>query len=738
MSVIDGLNTVLEFIKGDISSEQAATELIEFVPPFELRIYILLGILSLFLIVNGAVILLRFQSSKKSKGKKFSLLNPIRNLISKFKKKLKRRNKGRNKGKTEKVKDTKVAESHKSHNSAKKSRFTILLKACNFFKKLFRRSLLIFNVSFLVVFIAVIGVTIFTRPILLSSNPVEGARMKNGEETITVEFDIPVDKNSIEFNLSPDVEGKWKFEQIVPWLPYSRRATFHPRQSFFPDKEVIVYIVGLRSSFFSGKKHELALEFKSPLIPDIASTSPKDKDINIAVDEEVITEFDSDLGDFVDIAYKVEPAVEFETDFNGDKSVLKFKKPLQQDQNYKVEIFRTPRSYDIRSGEDIEKGDTESIKTFSFNTVTTPLVKSYEPKGDSARADKKIKIEFDQSMDQQSVEDKFSINPEVKGEIKWDDDKTLVFEPEKDLKKETAYEVKVAKGALSKVSGMIEDDIVLNFTTIGRVKVISHSPVNGASGLNPGSTNVVVEFNQQVDHGSAQSRFSISPAVSGNFGWEGNKLVFYSAGKLAYNTRYTVTVNSGVKTVHGLDSNQPFSFVFVTKPNIVALNVPWYKQQEGFTCNLAAARMALAYRGVYVSENQIRSAIGTGGDPNVNWVSGYGVHWGPIANYIGNYRRVSVKSGWNTAALAKEVENGNPVIVWWYNRYSQPPGAYTLDSGATGYMGMHSEVVRGFIGSSSNPTSLMTNDPWRGRLTYSRGLFDSTWAYMGYIAVVVY
>jgi uncharacterized protein YvpB len=148
--------------------------------------------------------------------------------------------------------------------------------------------------------------------------------------------------------------------------------------------------------------------------------------------------------------------------------------------------------------------------------------------------------------------------------------------------------------------------------------------------------------------------------------------------------------------------------------------------------------MALAYRGVHVSESQIKSAIGVGGDPNSNWVSGYGVHWGPIANYIGRYRSVSVKTGWNTAALAREVEKGNPVIVWWYNRYSQPPGAFTLDSGATGYKGMHSEVVRGFTGDSSNPTVLYTNDPWRGRLTYSRSLFDSTWGYLGYAAVVVY
>ena len=48
------------------------------------------------------------------------------------------------------------------------------------------------------------------------------------------------------------------------------------------------------------------------------------------------------------------------------------------------------------------------------------------------------------------------------------------------------------------------------------------------------------------------------------------------------------------------------------------------------------------------------------------------------------------------------------------------------------------KIVRGFVGDSSNPTSLLTNDPWRGRLTYSRALFTSTWSYLGYTAIVVY
>jgi uncharacterized protein YvpB len=755
---LEFIEIVRNLVSGEISSQQAIERLIPLIPPFETRVIVIGVILGILLIFNGLVLLIRTRK-KKFKGinflksrfskvfGKFNFLKRLGKSSGKNSKKSKKTKKAKSEDPSQPKVLSKTKHTSKEKSAQKKEKRGIfkklgLRRKFNFLKSLKKRGVLILNIILAACILAIIAVTVFVRPTLINTSPAQGSKISGGNKSIILEFDLPVDKNSIEFNVSPEVEGEWEFEQIVSWLPYSRKVIFHPKQSFYPENEVIIYVVGLRSSFFSGKKHELAAEFKSPSIPKIESVFPEDKQENVAVDTNLEILFDNPTGKFVDLQYEIDPPVEFET-YSRCKpepicQTIDFKQNLNQDAEYKVKIFRTPRSYDIETGEDIERGDTEKIKEFSFSTVTTPLIASREPKGGSVHADKDIRIVFDQAMDRQSVEENFSIKPKTEGEFEWEDDKTLLFKPKKDLKKETEYEVLIKKGVLSSVSGKTEEDIAFKFTTIGRVQINSVSPINGSTGLNPAGTNVVIEFNQEVDHASAESKFSIYPAVRAGFGWEGNKLVFYSGGKLSYSTTYTITVKAGVKTVHGLDSNQDFSYKFTTKPQIVALNVPWYKQQENFTCNLAAARMTLAYRGVYVSENQIRSSIGTSGDPNVGWVSGYGVHWGPVAKYISRYRSVSVKTGWNTAALAREVEKGNPVIVWWYNRYSQPPGAITLDSGATGYNGMHSEVVRGFIGNSTNPTSLMTNDPWRGRLTYSRGGFDSNWAYMGYIAVVVY
>lgn len=709
-------STISDILSGTLDWDSMIITIREAAPPFEIRIYVIAGLLGSFFLINGICLILR--KRKVRAGIAGSSSSDV---------------------KTSEVNLKPFTPASKSTEIVKPRKGIIRRIFGNVSSFLWRRKLVLLNTLLIVLAGVVSWFTFFVRPNVVVTTPVRGGYMNSGEQVVEIEFDLPFDEDNIKFNVSPDVEGEWVFEDASTLLPFKRKAKFYIKESFFPGSEVVIYVTGLRQWWSSGQDHEHAVEFHSPKIPNIVSVIPGNLSENIPVDSEVLVEYDSPVGEFVDMKIEIDPVVDFDLEENGGNSyALKFDESLGQDQEYNVDIYRTLRSYDVESGEDIKTGDTENIKTVIFKTVTTPLVGSYSPKGSSVLADSVIKVVFDQSMDHDSVESHFSIEPSVEGEITWEDEKIFILTPKNPLKKETKFEVLFEKGILSEYSGVTEEDISIKFETIGRAAVSSISPVSGSYGMDPKSTNVVVAFNQNVDHVSAQQHFSISPAVAGSFAWDGNSLIYYTAGKINYSTRYTVSVSAGVKTIDGLDSTENFSYYFVTRDNIFTLSVPWYKQQESFTCNIAATKMALAYRGVYVSESQIKSAIGTGGDPNVNWVPDYGVHWGPIASYIGNYRSVSVKSGWNVAALAKEVEKGNPVIVWWYNRYSQPAGSFTLESGATGYTGMHSEVVRGFIGDSSNPTSLMTNDPWRGQLTYGQSSFVSTWGYLGYTAIVVY
>jgi uncharacterized protein YvpB len=579
-------------------------------------------------------------------------------------------------------------------------------------------------------------ITFYIRPNIIATYPASGETMQNAEPNYVIEFDLPVDTSNLEFNVSPEIEGEWKMERIYDNYELSRRAVFQPKTSVTPGQPIVLYITGMRSWRSNGKLHEQAVEFSSPPVPNIEKVSIEDGAVNFKLSDDITVEYDSNLGDFVEFKYSISPNIEFEinkTDENIHK--IEFLRDLEQDQVYEFKGYRETRVYDLNDNSDIERSDTEEVLSISFTTVSAPLLDSYSPKGSGINPSDPVKAVFDQEMNHEEVEKYFSITPEVSGTISWEDTKTFVFTPDQQFERGQRYSVMFMKGIQSEYTGRTEQDITFSFETAGDTVVTSFTPLNGSTGIER-SVTIAVTFNQAVDHNSAQSKFTLTPAANGSFSWEGNTLRFTTS-ELAYFTNYTINIASGVKSIYGIDSKDSYSSIFGTRSNVVTLDFPWYQQQENFTCNVAATRMVLAYYGTNVSETYIKSGLGTGTNPNQNWVPGYGVHVGPVANFISQYRTAEIKTGWNIVDLAHEIEAGHPVILWWYNRYSQPAGPFTLPSGVTGYNGMHSEVVYGYRGDADNPTAFLVRDPWRGHLEYNASFFKSNWAYMNYTALVI-
>lgn len=580
--------------------------------------------------------------------------------------------------------------------------------------------------------------TVHEEPVLAYSTPVAYSKITDASPEIRLTFSVPVDKDNITFHVSPIVEGEWMWEKPV-LNGFYRTARFLPAESFLPDSRIVVYVVGLRSVLQKSTSHELAIEFIAPRTPQLSEVFPHDGQENVPATTSLLLTFDEPVGDFVETQVVMDPqhnGVQIEDD--GNMQMVWFQEPLRQDQKYTVHVYQTVRSYDTKTREDRIRGDTRHISTFSFTTVSTPLIDEYSPKGNAVLPQTPLQISFDQPMEQESVRAGLDITPSTEGEFVWVDESTFTFTPTDGWQRGTDYVVRLQNGLKSASGGTISDTVELRFATIGAVKVTNISPLSGSSGVDPQSVNIALTFDQPVDQQSAQSAVSISPQVQFATAWQGDSLILSTAGKLAHNTRYTVKISPGVKSVYGLDSTQTFESSFTTKQKSFVLGIPYYRQEETFTCNVAAARMVLAYRGVHLSEDAMQDGMGYSDNPNNGWVDGYGVHIGPVAGFVDNYRSVAVKQGWNVTDMLKEVQKGNPVITWEYNRYSQPYGSFTLPSGATGYMGMHSEVIRGFIGEIDNPTHILTNDPWRGQLTYTIDTFKNIWGYMNNTALVVY
>lgn len=609
-----------------------------------------------------------------------------------------------------------------------------------FKKERYSRLLVWLNVAAGILVLFFFFVTLFLRPFARLETATKAGYLTQAHQPIELSFTAPINPEEVVLHMSPEIKGQWVFQNALPFFSkqYKDKAVFIPEESFYPDTKIVVYMVGLKRLFPGGEKHEQSIDLFSPSLPDITETYPVQDQKNVSIKDPFEITFDKPSGEFVSWVYEISPPIDFVVDkTDALKHKLVFSKSLLQDREYSLSISRAGRSYRVADFSDVEKGDVELVQKIVFKTVAAPFIKLYDQQGNGAQADKPIKIVFSEAMNPTSVAEKFALSPATVGKINWEDENTFVFVPDEEFKKGTDYTIKFLSGMENKYGGKTDHDIELAFSTAGAVKVLSASPKNGAYGQSVDLSKIVLEFDQEVDHTSAQNAFSVSPSISGSFSWDGNKMIFAISRALDSSTKYTIKLKKGIKTVYGLDSDKDYSYSFSTKDKIFSLDIPMYYQSETFTCNIAATRMVLASKGTVLSEGSIKAAVGEGGDPNVNWVQGYGVHWGPISNFISKYRSVSLKRNWNIVDMVKEVQNGNPVIIWGYNQLSSS-GVIKLDSGATGYNGMHSVVVKGFVGNVENPTSIIVNDPWRGPRTISVSSFKSLWNYIGNTALVIY
>jgi len=179
-------------------------------------------------------------------------------------------------------------------------------------------------------------------------------------------------------------------------------------------------------------------------------------------------------------------------------------------------------------------------------------------------------------------------------------------------------------------------------------------------------------------------------------------------------------------------------------------------QDQALSCEAAALKMALAGRGVNVTEGQIMKLVGydptphrgdVWGDPNVAFVgniaghqntTGYGVHWDPIAKAANNWRTARVITNGTIQQLAAEIYAGHPVVIWGtlgtaYRDDWKTPSGKTVKA----WKGEHARTLIGVIGTADKPTSFVINDPIVGRVTWSAAKFDANWKSFDRSAVVV-
>jgi len=171
--------------------------------------------------------------------------------------------------------------------------------------------------------------------------------------------------------------------------------------------------------------------------------------------------------------------------------------------------------------------------------------------------------------------------------------------------------------------------------------------------------------------------------------------------------------------------------------------------------------MALAYRGINVSEDQILNDIG------IDWRKAYwdsaGMHWGdPYTNFVGdpngselNYTgygtydsaitKAAADYGASVALVGENVApstvyqavlDGHPVIAWIaFDWRAHSPTYYTAFDGRVvqfGYGWEHAVTVVGVT-----PDSVLVNNPWNGPQWVSKATFEGAFSSFHDMAVVI-
>ncbi|MBU0708919.1 Ig-like domain-containing protein [Patescibacteria group bacterium] len=603
------------------------------------------------------------------------------------------------------------------------------------------------------------GSCIFVLPPRISDVlPADQSVVAGSQSRLRVVFDRWVRERDIAISVTPEISGSWQALGAFRSVNLAKEFVLNLERSLSADTTYYIKVSNLRGVIgLSGIDYEFAFQTLSP--PKVVAVIPSDGQEDVLLDTQIEVLLDNPNLDVVEWEFEFKPRVEFSLSKLPDEGyfIIGPSLLLDQETQYVLSIFQAPVVYEMSAGTVASRGERVKVYEGSFTTILAPRVSRASPTGEQVLPNEVLEVSFSKTMDYESVENKLEVLPAIAGDFSWKDEKTLVFTPEQ-WEKDTRYTVTIPVGVKDAQGGFFEKEEVLRFKTLGDVKVEEFFPVNGA-GVVDIDTYISVKFNQLVDQSSAQEEFSLNPAVSGQFMWKGNVMTFVPNNVLVYNRQYQIKIESGVESKYGLNSKQDFVSQFTTRQYQVKLRVPLLHQEHSHTCNITAARMALAFRGTWLTEQQVlqkvgfdntpyQPGIGIWGDPNEHYVGsingqpkGYGVHWGPVARVIREYREVEVYRNWNLPGLLGKVEQGNPVILWWQNGWNDPdPISWHTPDGALiqGVEGMHSEVVIGFVGNKDNPDEIILNDPWRGERHYTQSHFLNLWKYYNNTGVVVY
>jgi uncharacterized protein YfaS (alpha-2-macroglobulin family) len=214
---------------------------------------------------------------------------------------------------------------------------------------------------------------------------------------------------------------------------------------------------------------------------------------------------------------------------------------------------------------------------------THPILLERAPaRGEEAALDRALTLTFDQPMDAESVEDAFSIEPDVAGSFSWPDPVTLVFAPRTEWDRSTRYRVKVDVSAKSTRGLALRDEVDFTFATVGYLEVTQVIPEADTTEVEPDAT-VTVMFNRPVVPLQVVSMpttdlpdpLQFEPPVEGSGEWINTSIyVFRPTDGFVPGQTYRGTVLAGLSDTTGGVLEEDFEWDFAVQAPYVIWTQP--------------------------------------------------------------------------------------------------------------------------------------------------------------------
>ncbi|MCK5017595.1 MAG: Ig-like domain-containing protein, partial [Candidatus Peribacteraceae bacterium] len=303
----------------------------------------------------------------------------------------------------------------------------------------------------------------------------------------------------------------------------------------------------------------VVLEDDSP--PTINSISPANNSIDVSVNTVIDVEFSESMGQTSSqnafSLRKNGTAIDVPGTFSWAGTTMTFipDSALDFGANYTCNVTTT--------AEDSNGNNMASLYSWFFGTVapdlTPPTVISHSPIGAIVLVSAVVELLFSEAMDNIATQNAFNITPYTPGSFSWNGVDNLTFTPDNDLSYGAEYNITLNGSVASDSNGnfldgndngVVEsspiDDYSWIFTTMSLPppKVTDNSPIGIGITL---SSNISISFNELMNTTSVESAFNITPYATGSFAWDGTQnLTFTPSSPLAYETEYTITINSSV------------------------------------------------------------------------------------------------------------------------------------------------------------------------------------------------